>query len=66
MTAKDTNRAFSSEGRDKLPKDQCASCDNCASVAKYCIVETIAPAMNVIAIPTKIYDSAVIDLRFPS
>ena len=53
-------------GRDKLPNDQCASCESCASDAKYCIVETIAPQMNVIAIPTKIYDSADIDLNFPS
>ena len=60
------HKTFVKLGRDKLPNDQWANCDNCASVAKYCIVETIAPQMNVIAIPTRIYDSAEIDLMFPN
>ena len=35
-------------------------------MAKYVKVETIAPEMNVIAIPNKIYDSADTDRMFPS
>ena len=60
------NATFFVFGLERLPNDQWASWDSCASEAKYCIVDTIAPHMKVIAIPTNIYDSAEIDLILPN
>ena len=66
IKATEIQSVFTRVGLDKLPKDQWANCDSCISVAKYCIIETNAPAINVTAIPTRMYDSAETDLKLPS
>ena len=66
MTAMLIHRTFTRLGRERLPNDQWASCDNCSSVAKYCKIDTIAPEIKVIAIPIKIYDSAEMDFISPN